>query len=122
MFISGLKSDDPYYVEAKAFFKSQEDNEIQAETSVLTLLEVAAVSGRLYETKKGKRDEKGRKVFIVGMLRKLAGIRPKFINILGDTPESIKGIQANLPSVFNEAILKSAKYAQDAGPHSSCSG
>jgi len=108
VFISRLKSDDPYHVEAKAIVKSLEENEIQAETSVLALLEVASVSGRLYEAKKGeRRGEKERKVFIVRILRRLAGIKPKFINISGDTQVSIRGVQASLPSVFNEAILLS---------------
>ena len=108
VFISRLKSDDPYHLEDKAIVKSLEEDEIQAETSVLALLEVASVSGRLYEAKKGEsRDEKERKVFIVRILRRLAGIKPKFINMSGDTLLSIKGVQASLPSVFNEAILLS---------------
>ncbi|MCS4537532.1 MAG: type II toxin-antitoxin system VapC family toxin [Thaumarchaeota archaeon] len=107
VFVSRLKSDDPYHVEAKAIVRSLEDDEIQAETSVLALLEVASVSGRLYEAKKGEKGEKGRKVFVVRILSWLAGIKPKFINISGDTPVSIRGVQASLPSIFNEAILLS---------------
>ncbi len=66
------------------------------------------MSGRLYEAKKGgKSNEKERKVFIVRVLRRLAGLKTKFINIAGDTPVSVRGVQTKLPSVFNEAILLS---------------
>lgn len=108
VFISRLKSDDPYHSEAKAIMKGMGDGEIQASTSVFTLLEVASVSGRLYENKRGRRqNEKARKVFIIRALRRLAALKPEFINIAGDTPVAIKGIQATLPSVFNEAVLLS---------------
>ena len=108
VFISRLKPDDPYYLEAKAVVKGLEHDELRAETSVLTLLEVASVSGRLYEAKRGARSkEKEREVFVVRILRRLAGLRTKFINIAGDTPVSIRRINTSLPSVFNEAILLS---------------
>ncbi len=108
VFISRLKTDDPYYLEAKAMIRSLEEDELQAETSVLTLLEIASASSRLYEAKKGTKDgDKERKVFIIRILRRLAGLGIKFINIAGDMPLSIRGINASLPSVFNEAILVS---------------
>ncbi len=108
VFISKLKPDDPYHSDAKTIVKSLEEGEIQAETSVLTLLEAASVSGRLYDGKKGERgSEKERKIFIVRVLRRLAGLRTKFISIAGDTPISVRGIQATLPSIFNEAVILS---------------
>jgi len=109
VFISRLKTDDPYHPEARAIVKSLEDDEIRAETSVITLLEVAAVSGRLYDSRKreGRRQgEKQRKVFVVKALKRLAELT-RFINMAGDTPLSVKGIHANLPSIFNEAVLLS---------------
>ena len=109
VYISGLKPDDPFHSDSKAIVKALERNEIRAETSVLTLLEVASVSGRVYAAKKGKKSQKERKVFIVRSLRRLAGLKTKFINISGDTHLSIRGIEASLPSVFNEAILLSLK-------------
>lgn len=108
VFISRIKPDDPYHSEAETIVQSLEEDEIQAETSVLTLLEVAAVASRLYEAKKGeKRTQKGRKIFIIKALKRLAGLKAKFINIAGDTPIAVRNIQANMPSVFNEAILLS---------------
>lgn len=108
VFISRLKPDDPYYREARAIVKGLEEGELQTETSVLTLLEVASASGRLYEAKKGgKSRERERKLFIVRILKRLAGLRTKFINIAGDLPLSVRRINASLPSVFNEAILLS---------------
>ncbi len=110
VFISGLKPDDPYYSEAKAIVKSLKEDKLQAETSVLTLLEVSSASGRLYEAKKGiKSGEKERKVFIIRILKRLAELRTKFINIAGDMQLSISGINVTLPSVFNEAILLSVQ-------------
>jgi predicted nucleic acid-binding protein len=110
VYISGLKPDDPYHTYCKAIIRSLERDEIRAETSVLTLLEVASVSGRVYATKKGgKKKERERKVFIIRTLRRLAGLKTKFVNISGDTQLSIRGIQATLPSVFNDAILLSLK-------------
>jgi len=105
VFVSRLKPDDQYHSEAKIIFKGLEKDEIRSETSVLTLLEVASVSGRLYRLK--RRSEKEKRVFIVRALRRLARVTTKFINIAGDAPLSIKGIQAILPSMFNEAILLS---------------
>lgn len=110
VFISRLKPDDPYHSETRAMIKSMEEGEIQAETSVFTLLEVASVSSRLYESRKteGRREsEKERKVFIIRALRRIAGLKTRFIHIAGDTPLSVRGVQATIPSVFNEAILLS---------------
>lgn len=110
VYVSGLKPDDPYHTYCKAIIKALEGDEIRAETSVLTLLEVAAVSGRVYGARKGaKKSQKDRKVFIVRTLRRLAGLKTKFVNISGDTQVWIAGIQASLPSVFNEAILLSLR-------------
>ena len=106
VFMSRLKPDDPYHSDGIAIVKSLEEDEIQAETSVFTLLEVASVSGRLYQAKtREERSEKERKAFVVRVLLELAGLKTKFINIAGDTPVAINGIQATLPSLFNEAIL-----------------
>jgi predicted nucleic acid-binding protein len=110
VFISSLKPDDPYHPSAKAIIKGLEDDELQAETSVLTLLEVASVSGRLYQAKRAAESSaRKRNVFIVRTMRRLAGLGTKFINIAGDTPLSVKGVRANLPGVFNEAILLSLR-------------
>jgi len=109
VYISGLKPDDPFHSDSKAIVRALERDEIRAETSVLTILEVASVSGRVYAAKKGMKSEKERKVFIVRSLRRLAGLKTKFINISGDTHLSIRGIEATLPSVFNEAVLLSLR-------------
>src|SRR5208283_2917195 len=110
VFISRFKADDPYWAEARAIISGLGDGDILAETSVLTLLEVASVSGRLYEARKGNNEEeeeeengkrKKNMIFVIRMLRRLAELKPKFINISGETPISVSGIQASLPSVFN---------------------
>ena len=109
VYVSGLKPDDPYHTYCKIIIKALERNEMRAETSTLTLLEVASVSGRLYATKKRGNAQKERKVFIVRTLRRLAGLKTKFVNIAGDTRLSIRGIEVSLPSVFNEALLLSLR-------------
>ena len=105
VFISSLKPDDPYYRAAGSIVRALEEGEVRAETSVFTLLETASVSNRLYKARKGK--EERRKIFVIKILKKLAGLGTKFINITGDGPIPIKGVSAILPSVFNEAIVLS---------------
>lgn len=109
VFISGLKPDDPFHAESTTIAKGLKRGEMRAETSVLALLEVAAVSGRLYDSKKrrGANNDRHRKVFILKALRTLAGLRVRFVNMAGDAPLWVRGIQADLPSVFNDAILLS---------------
>jgi predicted nucleic acid-binding protein len=109
VFISRLKPGDPYHPQAKTIARGLEEGELQAETSVITLLEVASVSGRLYQTRGRNRSERGRKVFIVRVLQRLAKLRTRFINVPGDTRTSVKGIEANLPSIINEAISLSLR-------------
>ena len=68
------------------------------------------MSGRLYHSKRRARgSERARKVFVVRALRRLGGLKLKFVNIAGDGPAPVKGIQATLPSVFNDAILLSLR-------------
>lgn len=105
VFMARFKSDDPFHAQAKSIARSLEKGEILAETSVLTLLEVASVSGRLYRKRKG--DDKRKKAFVIKMIRKLGRLKTNFINIAGDKQISIKGIQAILPCVFDEGILLS---------------
>ena len=111
VFISRLKPDDPFFAEAKKIAKAIEKGEVRAETSVLTLLEVASVSGRVFSARKEKheQEDRQRKVFIVRALKRLARTKTKLINMAGDTPISIRGIDAVLPSIFDEAILLSLR-------------
>jgi len=109
VFIAQLKPDDPYYLEAKTIAQQIQDNEIQAETSVLTLVETASVASRLYHA--SKRGEKGnnreRKAFTIKLLRRLTTLTTRFIHIAGDSPIAVRSIKTNLPEIFNEAIILS---------------
>ena len=108
VFISQLKPDDLYYSEARIIAEKLYKDEIQAKTSVLTLVETASVVSRLYQATKGKNgSSKEWKVFIIKALRRLAALNTTFINIAGDSPIAIKNIQAKLPSIFNEAMVLS---------------
>jgi len=110
VFISGLKPDDPYHSYARSMMASMRNGEIRGETSSLTILEVASVSARLYHSKRRTQgSEKERKVFVVSALRRLGGLKMKFVNVAGDGPSPIKAVQATLPGVFNEAILLSLR-------------
>lgn len=110
VFISGLKPDDPYHHEAGLIMAGMKSGEIRGETSALTVLEVASVSGRLYRSKRPRTGgEKERKVFVVRALRRLGALKMHFVNMAGDGPAPIKGIEATLPSVFNDAILLSLR-------------
>lgn len=106
VFISRLKTDDSYHSEAKTIAKNLEKVEIQAETSVLTLLETASVASRLYQANKGERGkQKELKIFIIKALSRLAGLKTRFIHISGDDPIALRNLQATVPSIFNEALL-----------------
>lgn len=113
VFISSLKPDDPYYGETKRIIEGLKEGEMIAETSTLTLLETAAVSGRLFTMRRKSAEEpeesekKLRKVFIIRVLKNLNVVGVKFVNMTGDTPVSVKGIQATIPSVMNDGILLS---------------
>lgn len=107
VFISRFKSDDPYHKEASAIIRSLEKGELVAETSVFTILEVASVSGRLYRKSRNETVLDKKRAFVIKMIRKLGLLRPNFINIPGDKHVSIKGVQAILPSAFDEGILLS---------------
>lgn len=105
VFISSLKSDDPYHKASSSIVRALEKGEIHAETSVFTLLETASVSNRLYRTRKG--NDKRRKIFVIKTLKKFVDLGTKFINIAGDAPIPIRGISEILPNIFNEAIVLS---------------
>ncbi len=106
VFISALKADDPYHHEAKIVAKSLRKGEIQAETSILTLLETASVASRMYHRAQGsEEDDQKRKTFVVKTLKTLAGLGVKFVHMAGDTPFAVENIMTYVPSVFNESIL-----------------
>jgi predicted nucleic acid-binding protein len=109
IYISALKPDDPYHTQCRVIMKALERDEIRAETSTLTLLEVASISGRLYAAKEQGKTQKERRVFIVRALRRLTGLKTKFVNVTGDTRSSIRGIETSLPSIFNDALLLSLR-------------
>src|SRR5712692_10327754 len=109
VFISRLKPDDPYHSQARTMVEGLGEGELLAEASVVPLLEVASVSGRLYDTKGGKRSERGRKVYILKALQRLARLKTRFINMAGDTQISVKDMEVNLPSIINEAISLSLR-------------
>ncbi|HEX9846109.1 MAG TPA: PIN domain-containing protein [Candidatus Nitrosotenuis sp.] len=107
VFISALKSDDPYHAEAGRVASRLRKGEIQAETSTLTLLEVASVASRLYHRAEGSKDDHKRKTFVVKTLKTLAGLGIRFVHMSGDTPFAVGNIKTDMPNVFNESILLS---------------
>jgi predicted nucleic acid-binding protein len=107
VFISQLKQDDPYNSQAKVIINHLKRNEIQAETSVLTLLETASVASRLYSTRIGETNQNERKIFIMKTLKMLIDSRIKFIHITGDMPLTLGNLQTSMPSIFSESIMLS---------------
>ncbi len=111
VFISHLKQDDRFHSEAKLISRNMATDEIRAETSVLTLVETASVASRRYNSSKKYREKKSlddeRKIFVIKALRRLASFKITFINIAGESPSLIRSVKANLPELFNEAILLS---------------
>ena len=106
VFIAQLKPDDPYHSEATIIAQMLKEDEIQAETSVLTIVKTASVASRLYyRSKGGKGTDKERKAFITRVIRRLGTLKIMFIHIAGDSPIPFRNIQVNMPEIFNEAIL-----------------
>lgn len=108
MFISQLKQDDPYHAEALAMGRELLKGEIHAETSVLTILETAAVAGRMYRQAMGGKDDGGRKAFVAKILAKLAGL-VKFVHIAGESPLALGTSQVHVPNLFSESLLLSVQ-------------
>jgi len=108
VFISRIKPDDPYHSEAKVITKSLENDEVHAETSVLSLLEMASVTSRLYKARRirGGADRE-RMAFIIETLKRFAALGIRFIHVSGDSPIAVRNIHATMPSIFNEAIILS---------------
>ncbi|GEM_PF-2955829 len=104
VFISYLKYDDPYHSDAAAIVANLAKNEIRAETSVLTVLEVAAVAGRLFEHNIG-RNMQEKKIFIVKALQTLLELKINFIHIGGDTAFALGNIHIPMPSIFTDSIM-----------------
>jgi predicted nucleic acid-binding protein len=109
VFISRYKTDDPYHAEAYAITNALERGEIKAETSVLTLLEAASVASRMYHARKKEiaETQERRGAFVLKLLGRLAGLKVKFINLSGDVPVAVPGVEANVPRILNEATLLS---------------
>jgi predicted nucleic acid-binding protein len=110
VFISVLKNNDPYHSEAKSIVYRLQKDEIRAETSVITVLEIASVTSRSFEDRfGGKRPQEQRGMFVAKALRRFSSLRTKFIHLAGDVPFAMSGIETDMPSIFNEAIYHSLK-------------
>lgn len=108
MFISQLKPDDPYHSEALIIGRKLRRREIHAETSVLTILETAAVAGRMHHQTMGDKDEDGKRAFVAKALRTLAG-RVKFVHLGVESPLVLGNAKVQIPNIFSESILLSVK-------------
>jgi len=115
-----MRKDDPYHSQARTIVRNLQSKEIQAYTSVLTLVEVASVASRLYQMSGRKvpasstqydaaeeRNAKGRSVFVIKTIQKLASLGVKFVQISGDTRFLIPEVEISVPAIFDEAILVS---------------
>lgn len=115
-----MRKKDPFHSEAKTIAKNLETKEIQAHTSVLTLVEVASVASRLYqidsrEVPVGKEQEerakeeiaKRRTVFVIKTIQKLASLNVNFVQISGDVRFFVPEVETSVPAIFDEAFLVS---------------
>lgn len=110
MFISQLKPDDPYHSDAILIGRKLRKGEIHAETSVLTILETAAVAGRMYHQAMGsKENEDERKAFVVKTIQTLATLGIKFVHISGESPFALGTVKVHVPNIFNESLLLSVR-------------
>jgi predicted nucleic acid-binding protein len=107
VFISRWKPDDPNYSEAKIIAANLQENEITAYTSVLTLLEVASVTGRLYTRRmKDKDSEQKKNIFIINTIRRLVALKIIFIHLPGDIPLSFSNnnVKVNMPTLLADSF------------------
>ncbi|MEM3144133.1 MAG: hypothetical protein QXW91_05865 [Candidatus Nitrosotenuis sp.] len=108
VFISKLKPDDPYHLEANLLINKIRKGQIKAETSVLTLLELSSVAGRLYHRTFGKQENiSERRAFVVKTLKTFANLGVKFVHMAGDLPFTLGNIKTDVPKMINESIFLS---------------
>jgi predicted nucleic acid-binding protein len=108
VFISKIKPDDPYHLEADLLINKIRKGQIKAETSVLTLLELSSVAGRLYHRTYDKQENiPERRAFVVKMLKTFANLGVKFVHMAGDLPFTFGNIKTDVPSMINESIFLS---------------
>lgn len=105
VFISNLKPDDPYHVEAGIIANKLRRNELKAETSVLALLEISSVTSRLYARMHGMQNAMERKTFVIKALRMFTSLGVNLVHIAGDLPVALGSIKADMPSIFSESML-----------------
>ena len=115
-----MRKEDPYHSQARTIARNLESKEIQAYTSVLTLVEVASVASRLYQLSSRKvlgrtllheeeiteeHNVKERTIFIIKTIQKLASLGIKFVQISGDARFLVPEVEIGVPALFDEAVL-----------------
>ena len=112
VFISKYKLDDPHHKSAESIIAALEEKTVEAYTSVLTILEVAATASRAYDggsnSACGADPKMRRGVFISALLKRLVGLRIHFLHLKGDIPMRTVG-DIVLPSLFKDALTLSFK-------------
>ncbi len=105
VFVSSYKPDDLYHREASMIIKALESGEIRGQTSVLTILEAAAVASRTIRIHKGDDEKEIRQMAVSKIIRNLSRLGLTFIHVLGDSSAPIDEIEVEMPAIFHQALL-----------------
>lgn len=105
VFVSSYKPDDPYYEEASIITKALERKQVKGKTSVLTILEMAAVASRNIKIYKGDNEKEVRSAAIGKAILTLSRLGLSFIHSSGDAYMVLDGITVDMPMILNQALL-----------------
>jgi len=110
VFIARYKPDDPFHESCKRIVQGLNSGELEACTSVLTIVETACVASRNYEKSKKILTEReiktvSREKLISSLLKRLVKLNLRFINIPGETVLKIANKNIDIPILFKDALL-----------------
>jgi len=132
VFISKYKRDDPFHSSSSKIIEGLRHGNIEAHTSVLTILETAAAASRGYEKSirlLEMNQALSRRRLIGALLKRLLSLNIHLINLPGDTRMKLLREDVEMPAIFRESLsialrvgmksfdlihLSAAKYAREA--------
>lgn len=105
VFVASYKEDDLYHKEAVTIIKALERKQIKGQTSVLTILEMAAVASRNVKIYTGDDEREVRSIAISKAILSLSKLGLTFIHNPGDAATVMDGITVDMPMILNQALL-----------------
>jgi predicted nucleic acid-binding protein len=103
--ISFYKEDDPYHKESVEILEAIKQKKISGQTSVLTILEMVAVTSRNIRIRKGEDETHLRSIAISKVLVTLSKLGVTFISSQGDTITVMEDVNVEMPIMFSQALI-----------------